>query len=201
MNALMQMDINVGDGVTPVLSRLAGLADAEQIHSYIAPQVEELTRLYLNAIAPGRHSTAERLGADPTGHLGRAASAVESGHDDEAAYITIPRIYGLGRAFQDYVITPKNGKKWLTIPATASAYGKRAGEFSDLKFVPFTDDLAALMARSKSDGKYIVVFWLKKEVTIEQDRTLLPDDQAFGEAAARGVDFYIEDVEGKGGKA
>lgn len=189
----LQIEIQVTDAATPVLARLEHrLTDRTDLHAHIAPQVEELTRSYIRAEAPGRHKTAARLGASPTGHLARAASAVESGHDREQAFITIPRSTGLGRAFRDFELTPKGGKKWLTIPAHRSAYGRRAGEFDNLQFVPLGNDLAALVTRTRSDAKWTVIYWLKKEVTIPQDRDLLPSDAAYRAAAEMGAVEYIK---------
>ena len=199
----LSMNIEVTDTASPFLFQLEGkLLDRTGLHSYIAPQAEKLTVQYLEAIAPGRHATANRLGATPTDHLLYAAQAIESGYDADAAWITFPRITGLSRAFRSFELIPLNGKKWLTIPAIKSAYGRRAREFSDLKFVPLGEDgqLAALVQRAKSNGRFIVVFWLKKQVRIEQDRTLLPSDDAYRSSAEIGARNFIRDLK-KGDQA
>lgn len=196
----LSVEIEVSDQLTPYLARVhAKLTDRTDLHAYMAPHLEALTKEHLNDISRTgfRHRTATRLGAKQSGHLLRAASAIESGHDGESAWLTFPRITGLSRAFRAYHITTPtaSGKKWLAIPAIASAYNRRPREFSDLKFIPFggkhAGNLAALVKRTQSERKFMVVYWLKKEVRIPQDRTLLPSDQDYTEIAEAVTGEYI----------
>lgn len=190
-----RIGIEVTDTATPFLSRLTDeLKDLKELHSYMAPQLEELTREYLRDIAGSRHATANRLGAAPTNHLlRRGADAVESGFDSTQVYVSLPRDSGLGRAFRDFDITPKNGKKWLTRPVHARSYGKRAREFNDLIFIPFDSERAGLFAKGQN-GKLLMLYALRKRMHIKQDRTLLPSDQQFAEAAELGAREYIKDI-------
>ena len=191
----LSIEIEVTDEVTPFLAMLEeGLTNRTDLHSYIAAQAETRTQDYLRAIAPRRHSTADRLGAPHSGHLTDAADSIESSHNAQSAVLTFPRTTGLSRAFRQFDLRPTGGKKWLAIPAIASAYNHSPREF-DLSFVPFRDDLAALVTRSQSDRSFIVVYWLKKEITIEQDRTLLPDDRAYSESAELGAREFIRDLQ------
>lgn len=184
---ILQLSVDVSDGVTPQLDRLDGIfSDRELLHLEIAAAEENMTREYLRQSAQLRTKTRDRLGAESSGHMGRASSSIESGSDRESAWITIPRNTGLGRAFYDIVLTTptRRGKKWIAIPAAASAYGRRPEQLPDLKFIPLGDDLAVLVKRAKSTGEFIPVYWLKKEVRISQDRSLLPSDQDFTREAA-----------------
>lgn len=93
---------------------------------------------------------------------------------------------------------------WLTIPARTEAYGHRAREFTDLHFVHFGRQLAALVqnestsleapnqnrkkdrgigpiARETTGGG--VFFWLVKEVHQEPDPEALPPEQELADAA------------------
>lgn len=177
----MKLQITVDDQVTPSLHRLqAGLISPRDLNELMATAVAEEIRVHMLDMGDYRHATASRLGAKPTGHFQKIAAAVESHANDSEAYITVPSWSGLSRAFRDVTIEPTSGKKWLTIPATAAAYGRRAGDFSDLKFVPLGKDLAALMTRAKSDAKMTPVFWLKKRIFQKQDRSLLPSDELLG---------------------
>lgn len=67
-----------------------------------------------------------------------------------------------------------DGKR-LTIPATAEAYGKRAGFFSDLKLAVLGKQ-AALMRGDK------VYYWLVKSVTQKPFPETLPDNSELSDA-------------------
>lgn len=174
-----------------------GLADRRPLHAEMAVEAERLTRQYVRGL--DRHRSAERLGANPTGHLEKASASIESGHDAAMAFVRIPRATGLARAFGTFYIRPGSGKKYLTIPGARETYGKRVGEFPEGTFA-FT-----IMA-----GRYPVLvfretwslaYWLRTSVTIEQDRTLLPSDQAFRAVARGAKDRYVRRLLGRGDQA
>jgi hypothetical protein len=185
------------------------LVNRGELHEDIATRAENVTRDYLRGIARTRHATARKLGATPTGHLERAAESVHSFSDAEGATIGITSP-GIGRAFEDKVITPGPGKKYLTIPATAEAYGKRAGQFNDLRLAFFKGGLLALvkadqssLSDRKASGYSVekkaapkarppVYYWLKKSVTQKQDRTLLPSDAMLQAAAEEGTRDWLK---------
>jgi len=185
------------DSATPFLKQLSsGLQDRTRLNQFIAGRGEALTRDYLFAQAAIRHRTANALGATPTGHLERAAESVTSewNGDDAIIGITSP---GISRVMGDIEIDPVNGS-YLTIPATAAAYGKRAEEvaqqFGDLHFVPFPNGKKALVAElgTGKDKQEIVMYWLVAHVTLPEDRTLLPSDEAYLAAAEDGAGDYYE---------
>ncbi len=153
------------------------------------------------------HHSSSSLGAQQVHFYGSAVGSVQNPQiegDDEVS-VSINSV-GLAQRYYGGVIGAKN-KKWLTIPAVADAYGKRAGSFNNLRFVLFRPDLAALvetMAKStktaangvvKRTGetavKGRVVYWLKKEVTQEGDPTVLPTDD---EMSARAIEAGQEAV-------
>lgn len=169
------------------------LGDLTATNTRVAASEEAFFRDYLTETASFRHRTAQRLGAEATGFLERAAESPEGTADDKAAYIHLSPREAFARAFGRVTITPKAGSKWLTIPAHRLAYGRRAGTMPGLDFVQFSEDLAALVGRAKSTGESTVYYWLKKEVTQEQDRSLLPSDEAIGEVALEAIkDHFIE---------
>lgn len=200
------------DAATPMLAAvLEGLEDRTRLHRSIAPYAENTTRDYLIALAPKRHKTADRLGARPTGHLERAAESVTSSSDATQATVSVTSP-GISRAFGILKIVPKNGSKYLTIPATAESYGRRARSFNDLRLAVFGGGryLALVKAEQsnvatrqrsgfdteragstdKKKGK--VYYWLKKSVTLPQDRTLLPSDALLAASAEEGAVSYLE---------
>lgn len=186
--------LTISDEIAPFLVRvMAGLGDRGELHAYIAGRMEQVTREYVLRIAPDRHDTAERLGATPTGHLGKAAESIESQYDRNAAIVAFPRSTGLHRAFQSVTITPGPGKKFLTIPVNAAAYGKRAGEFTNLIFLRVGPRGTAVLARRINNEPILeTMYLLLPQVFQEQDRSLLPSDMQYLQSAELGARDWIE---------
>lgn len=160
------------------------LADRRPLHAEIAGNALSFTRDYL--ISNTEHRTANRLGATPTNFRSRQAAALSAEADNEGAILRIPRSTGLGRAFADITIKPLGGKTFITIPATAETYGRRAGEWSKDTF-----DFAVISthrgptpvlvwsAESDRHKKGDVAFWLRRQVIQKQTRELLPPDEEY----------------------
>jgi hypothetical protein len=98
--------------------------------------------------------------------------------------------------------------QWLTIPARAEAYGKRAGEFDNLRFIKFRGDLAALVERESTDISFRrgkkgtsvrssgsrgggVMYWLKKSVTLPPDDSVIPSQTAISTIAHDAIERAI----------
>ncbi len=97
--------------------------------------------------------------------------------DPEEAVITTEQI-GINLHYYGGTVVPINAE-WLTIPAIAEAHGKRAREFSNLRFVyfgfrPNGKELAALFDRESDEPFY----WLVKETHHTADPTIIPDEDA-----------------------
>lgn len=198
MSLAYQIDVSGDDQVVKMLGRLrSSLVDKTELHKSIGTYAETLTRQHLTTLAQTRHKTADKLGATPSGHLERAAESVTSRGDDEAAFVNIISP-GITRAFGDVTINAKDGK-WLTIPAIAEAYNRRARTFNDLRVAFFRKGRLALIKaeqssladRKESGGRSEVYYWLKKSVTQKQDRTLLPPDDDYATAAVQGIKAYL----------
>lgn len=206
----LEIKIEVTDAATPALHALhARLTERSELNAYIATSAEAGTRQYITRIADVTHATAQRLGASPTGYLSKRAQLTESSHNADAATVTVSG--GIFKRVFGPVTVRAKRSKWLTIPATAAAYGKSAREFNDLRVQFFGKGLMGLVKAEQSSlgtraragfeterntrrapllnaGRGDVYFWLKKSVVLPKDDTLLPDKQAFadmGELAAR----------------
>ena len=165
------------------------LARRGPMHAVMAVRGKTFTQDYLRGL--NRHRTAERLGATPGGHHQKAAAAVEAASDDGQAVIRIPRRTGLGRAFGDVVLRPGSGRTYLTIPAHAKTYGRSVRDFPEdsFRFVPLGRFRALVWAAGPDKGE--VAYWLKREVTQKQDRTLLPSDEGYAGVARRAAIEYL----------
>lgn len=192
MSLAATIDVSGEAQVRQMLAKLQGqLTDRTILHKSIAGYAETLTRQHLTVLAGTRHKTASRLGAQPSGHLARAAESVISEGTDQAAVVSVVSP-GLRRAFGPMTIVPRNGAKYLTIPAAAESYNRRAGSFNDLRVQVFKGgSLLALVRDGKDGARAQVLYWLKKSVSQPQDRTLLPADDEFAQAAYAGVRAYL----------
>ena len=193
---MIALNIKVNDAVTPTLKRLQSqLTDRTELNAKIAATAETLTRRYLIEVAaPVRHKTAERLGATPTGYLGRRANAIESRGTKDAAIVSLGSEADIFARVDGPVIVRARAAKFLTIPATAAAFGRRAREIGGLFPVTFKTGSKALVQK---DGKKLKVFyWLKEAVTLPQDRELLPSDEGYEKAAELAAQDFVDALAG-----
>ena len=117
-------------------------------------EIDGVTR-YITKNAGRFHRTATALKASPTNFYEAAAGSVQT--DVSAQMASLIFVNGapfIARAFAASIIRPGDGGQWLTIPAIAEAYGKRAREFGDkLVFQPRGKNLGILTWRTvKSYG-------------------------------------------------
>ena len=196
----LEIAIETDDQTTPVLARLKrGMKGTpNKLNSFIGRAVVGKIRDHLIRIAPSSHATADRLNARPTGHLERNLEAIRPALLAEEVQIFIP-IPGIRRAFEDVTIRARAGK-YLTIPAIAESYGRRARSFQGLRFVPFKSGAKGLVkfgpaevgANGKKERPMQVFYWLKEQVTQRQDRGLMPSDDALLQACESGAEDYLE---------
>ena len=178
-------DFRLPAPVQAIFTRLAN--DRHNLFSAAANAVSNLVRKHVARESQMRHSSASRLGAQPTGHLEKGARAVTFAASPERGEVIIP-IPGASRAFRDVTITPQ-GRSALTLPIDHRAYGRRAAEMESLGWKLF-------MRRGKSargilfgerDGETVPLYVLKKRVTQRQDRSLLPSDPEIIRTASKAI--------------
>ena len=171
-------------------------------HATLGTIMRRVIQDHARAVWPTRHKTALRLGATPTGFLARGIDAINFTSEERKATVEITgtAATALARVDGPVTITPK-GKKWLTIPAAGEAYGKRAGEFSGLSLIFLGKGKMALgYGRKKGEqGPQKVLFWLRKSVTLPQDRTLLPTDETFSLAVQAAGEEWLNTFNGDEG--
>lgn len=154
---------------------VVALRATTRLHQRVAVAGEELTKAHLrrqnSEIA---HRSARGVGAPPSQHLAKIANQIESFSSEDSATLRLPRRSRLRAAFGTYTVRPTGGRKMLTIPAHASTYGRNARDFSGLlKSALIGGRYPALVFRKTGTA----AFWLAKQVTIKEDRSLLPFDQ------------------------
>jgi len=153
-------------------------------------------------------SRPNKLGGRRTGFYAQAARATSFEATATGATISVNK-EGIRQRLKGGEIKPGPGRQWISIPAIASAHGKLAREFNDLRFVLLRaagNALAALKrvtghSRERIDsagnvtggGEILgpVVYWLKKSVTQRADATVLPYDELIQSRIDRDVSSYV----------
>lgn len=193
----MSVTINITDNATPEVQKLIGGLSGEPLHGEIGLVVVPVFRQHFTRLASTNRN---KLGARG-GFWNRMLSSTTVVATPDAATIRMPREIAL-RYFGG-TVTPKGGSKYLTIPARTEAYGKKASEFKDLRFVKFASGAAALVQRDapgpsfgkgkSKQGESVgggVFYWLVTSATIRADKDVLPTDEEILKAAIIGIDSY-----------
>ena len=176
-----QVSVRLGRFVSKV-----GTAGRHLLYSAAANAVAILVRGHLSRLGTWKHMSAEKLGAQPTGILGRAATRTTSNATSERGEVVIPTP-AVRRAFHDVEIRPRSWD-FLTIPAAREAYGFRAGVLASLGWKIFRPGKAkVLMGRLSKDEAPKVLYYLKESVRQRQDRSLLPSDEEIHATAANAM--------------
>jgi hypothetical protein len=207
----LNVTVQVKDDATPLLAELQRTlgpqGDRSELNQHIANRATVLTQEHVRSL--NIHSTAQRLGATPTDYFAKKANQMEPAADSSHAMVLLNTGLGLeafARVFGDVTVNAVNSK-YLTIPANAAAYGRRAGSFEDLKFIPFGNGTRALVKQTvtmvpgmrKAEIKKVtneVFYWLKPSVVLPQDDSLLPTSEQYAAAAEQGAeDFTVRKME------
>lgn len=165
------------------VSKVGG-AGRRLLYSAAANAVSILVRAHLSKLGQWKHQSAEDLGAQPTGFLQKAARGTVHQASEDGGEVIIPA--PLGRAFHDVEIRPRVAGA-LTIPASAEAYGKRAGVLSALGWNIWRPKKRDFLMGSIEGVEPKILYWLKASVHQRQDRELLPSDDEMHRAAAGAI--------------
>lgn len=152
------------------------------LYSAAANGVAGLVRQYLRQLGSWRHRSAQELGAQPTGILGKAATRTTFNATSEYGEVLIPTP-AVRRAFHDVEIRPRNSKA-LTIPAAPEAYGKRAAVLAALGWSIFRPRKKRFLMGARPGDEPKVLYYLVGRVHQPQDRSLLPSDEEINSTAA-----------------
>lgn len=187
------MSVEIKDHASPALQTLlAELGDAGRvaIHQGAAAQLEADVQKHILSAARDRHSSAESLGAFPTGHLSDAAMSVAAESDADSGRVSISSP-GFKRVFGDLVIKPRE-KRALTIARDALSYGRTVAEVKAMGVPVFRPPGKDYLATSVKGGTLRVLWLLRGSVTLKQDRGLLPEDDALAQSSNTGALAVID---------
>lgn len=183
----MAASVDIRDEATPLLKRVTGVLRRE-----VAPAIGAAVVLLFQTHFAARPHNANNW---PTTNFWQRA-AKSCNYDIMAADVVINvNQQGVRQRLEGGVINAKSGG-WLTIPARAEVYGKRAPEVPNLEVAFFKTNhgfFAALVqvyrqavsfGRQRKDGSRKVIageehggavmFWLKKSVKQDADPDVIP---------------------------
>lgn len=154
-----------------------------EVNSVAGRAVMNHVQRHIRSYMRTKHTSAHTLGARPTGHYEKGAAAITMTADQSGAEVRIP-IPGLKRAWEDVEIRPGPGKRALTLPRAAIAYGRTVAEVRALGWTVFRPKGTNwLMGSHEGDKSATLLYTLVGGVVQRRDPSLLP---AQGEIAATG---------------
>ena len=173
----MTVSLQIQDfGKLTALMNALGPSNRQRLNAVGAKALEVKVRGHVARISAGRHSSAGRLGASPTGHYRKGMRGIAGHATANGGEVVIP-IAGISRAFHDITLTTptSEGKKYLTIPKHAAAYGHTVPELKRRGWKIFRPgkSLCLLGYRNKGE-KPVMLFALAEAVHQRQDPSLLP---------------------------
>lgn len=210
----MSVALNISGPASRLLSQVHAGLQPGALNQRVGGVAQRLVKRHLRAVNATRPN---RLGGQCTNFYGKAAQATTFTTTGDGVVITIAKLGMRLRYFGGTVkagvnISRHTGKPtvFLTIPAVAEAHGKRAGEFSNLKFAIVPGKGPALVkaeastikiGRPKKDGSRSVkqtgsvggevVFWLRRQVTFRPDPTVIPNAQDFNAAISADLNTWM----------
>jgi hypothetical protein len=207
------IQINATNTAGPASRRVMSVLKPSALNPVIGRSANNTVREHLFGLNSSRPN---KLGGRRTNFYGQAARATNfKVVSDTEVVVSIPKL-GIAQRFFGGTIRPK-AAKYLTIPANPAAHGKRAREFSDLKFAIIPGKGPALVLKSAikvkrvktkqtgrtrrddftsetlttSGGETTVMFWLRRSITQQPDPTVLPYNELIASRVQRDVDAVI----------
>lgn len=200
------------DTATPELKFLQANVTPHRIAAEVGPRVTRLVqRNFLK-----KENAGNKHGWPSTHFYARAAEATNWQEGFGFVMISVNQI-GVRQRLQGGDINPTGGRKYLTIPAVAEAYGKRAGEFNNLRFGFVLDPETGKtrpalveaeatqikISKIKKSGKRtitptssttgkVAIFYLIAGAHQEADPTVLPTDEEFQTAMDQSIDALLK---------
>lgn len=195
----MSYDIRIKDGATPMLQELDKTLKGGQLENAMGQGASNHIRKWFRT----RNQThPNQLGGRRTNFWAACARSTSYISRPGMATILIAKV-GFAQRLHGGPIQARNGK-YLTIPANAEAYGRRARDmnlrfgFAENKYGNLMPALLKIAAdkRKRRKGEKAaklgdVMFWLTPRVFQRADPSVLPPAQEITDAAMRGATEYL----------
>lgn len=122
----------------------------------------------------------------------RMSRATRAEANPTTAAVVMPR--EVAQRYFGGVIRPTGGRKFLTIPAHASAYRRSARSFADLVLMVFKggEGQGGGLALAKRGAKEpVVLYWLRRQVKQKGDSRVIPSPKELAAAVIPQVEAYL----------
>ncbi len=188
--------IEILDTASPKVEELLSLLDGPN-RNLLSDAAGGSAAAQLRAHFNARNNTPNRLGGERTNYWASVADSTAHQVTDDGFLLFVDHL-GVTLHYEGGEIRPVNAK-FLTIPASAEAHGKKAREFPDLVPIFFdkgtadTKSFGALI-RPHDDDTFDVIFWLAKRAKITADKTVLPTEPELVNAALDGARDALDRV-------
>lgn len=188
------LNISIHDRATPELQRMLTALDPDKLKPEIGRSVVNQLKTHFYNLNSTR---ANELGGRRTQFYSQAAKSTQYQTQEDGVLVSVNHV-GIRQRLQGGPIKPVK-TKYLTIPALAEAYGKRAREFDNLRFIPtrrggmlVEADATRVSfgkrgAKSKGEVGGRVFYWLVPSVFQEPDPSVVPAEQAIEATALQQV--------------
>lgn len=196
----MSVTIDIRDTVSPALRNLALAMQPAQINPVVGRAGVNVIKEHYRFLEQARPNA---LGGKRTNFWAQCARSTHFQLLPDGALISVSQV-GAAQRFYGGRITPKAGRKYLTIPARAEAYGMRAREFANLHFEiteagpALVQGYASQIRRTKKGKtKFVsetdpgVMFWLRRSITQQADPSTLPAPNDLSNAVMADVTEFI----------
>ena len=163
-----------------------------EVNSVAGRAVMNHVQRHIRSYMRTKHTSAHMLGARPTGHYEKGAAAITMSADQSGAEVRIP-IPGLKRAWEDVQIRPGPGKRALTLPRAAVAYGRTVAEVRALGWTVFKPKGTNWLMGTKGDDKTpTLLYTLVGGVVQRRDPSLLPSQGEIAETGWNAIWKHIQ---------
>ena len=205
------LDVNLtitADTLSPSLRLTADGMAVSRILPVIARSVRNSMRENFDALEDERPN---QLGGTRTHYYSRARALTSYYIEGDSAVVFTTKVGTNLRYYGGTVEAGANPSyitgqptKYLTIPATAESYGKRAADFPELEVLwgrngPYGLGRVTRRTITRGDSFGVshaqsveVLFWLRKSVTVPADPSMLPDASVVEENAYSDFGAYMD---------
>lgn len=180
-----------GAGVKRIEALEAKLADRAALNKYVGMGFARTLQRHFKMLdkRPNKRGW-RRLGF--WGGIARATSFLSA--DENGATVSISGVEGPKFAAKVFGarVAPRDGKKFLAIPAIASRYGVMPSTLPEGELEFKRTRKGGLLGKIRADGTMAVHYWLVKSATIPRDANALPTTDAVLEDAKKSINTYLK---------
>ncbi len=207
------LSINLRDEVTPANERVLDALGRRDVRTVMGRAVVGVLKAHFVELDASRHRSS--VGVH---YYGMASRSVQQPNIAEDGFTVGIAQAGIAQRYYGGTITAGSsgsGKKFLTIPAVPQAMGRRASEFTNLRFIffpkldygalveakpgavtykgsPRAKKVRSLRTVPREDGRPQVVFWLKRSVTQKADPSVIPEEEKMTAPALAAAGDYLQ---------